>query len=191
VMQPAVPGRWHRRRLGLAVVDYPAPLHQQRRIDLAAARAIVAVAELVRPDRLTETPRPELCAEGLAVPPGESAQEKGFHLWMTGLYECGVHASALLQCPGACGSCRAALPCACPQQPLRARRKTERRLSHYPIRHWRILRIAARQGVQRSSGATKCTGFTARTAGASAGAGPSVFNRKCRLSGVDCGFVTG
>src|SRR4029079_4522597 len=79
VVEPAVPRRRHRRGLGLAVVDHPAPFHQQRRIDLAAAGAEIAVAELVLTDRFAVPPGPELGAEGLAIPPGEKAEEKGFH----------------------------------------------------------------------------------------------------------------
>src|SRR4051794_39202846 len=47
VMNPAVP-RWrHARSFDHAVVDHPAPLKPERRIDLAALGAVVAVAELV------------------------------------------------------------------------------------------------------------------------------------------------
>src|SRR5262245_9634307 len=78
-MQPAVPGRRHGRGLGDAVVDHPPPLEFQRWIDLATFGPVVAIAELVLADELAIEPGPQLGAEGLAVPPGEEAQEKRFH----------------------------------------------------------------------------------------------------------------
>src|SRR5207237_9028777 len=99
----AVPGRRHHRRLGETFIDHPAPLHVERGVDLAVARAVVAVAELVAADLFAIKPRPELRAEGLAVPPGEEAQEKNFHRRMFGecrrLAGCRVHASPTTRCP--------------------------------------------------------------------------------------------
>src|SRR4051812_23113585 len=59
VMQPAMP-RWrHRRGLGVAVVDHPAALEEQRRIDLAAFGTVVTVAEFILADGFAVHPRPE------------------------------------------------------------------------------------------------------------------------------------
>src|SRR5262249_30308955 len=79
MMQPAVPARRHARSLGIAVVDHPAPLEAERLVDLAAARAVVAVSVFVLADELALEPRPPLRAGPLAVPPGEEAQPQGFH----------------------------------------------------------------------------------------------------------------
>src|SRR6202158_4267586 len=79
VVQPAVPRRRHARGLGDAAIDHPAPLEAEARIDLAAARAVVAVAEFVLADELAVEPSPQLRTEGLAVPPGEKAEPKRFH----------------------------------------------------------------------------------------------------------------
>src|SRR5262247_1234414 len=79
VMQPAVPTRRHARSLGIAVIDHPAPLEAKRLVDLAAARAVVVVAVFVLADELAIEPRPQLRAERLTVPPGEEAQQQGFH----------------------------------------------------------------------------------------------------------------
>src|SRR5262245_2452216 len=79
VMQPAVPARRHARGLGVAVIDHPAPLEAKRLVDLAAARAVVVVAVFVLADEFAIEPRPQLRAERLTVPPGEEAQQQGFH----------------------------------------------------------------------------------------------------------------
>ena len=47
--EPAMPGRRHAGRLGIAVIDHPAPLEAERRIDLAPLGAEIAVALLVLP----------------------------------------------------------------------------------------------------------------------------------------------
>src|SRR5205085_11650514 len=76
VMDPAVPFRRDARGLGIAVIDHPAPLETERRIDRATAGAVVAVALIVGADQFAEPPGPELRAKGLAAPPGEEFQEK-------------------------------------------------------------------------------------------------------------------
>src|SRR5258708_4848364 len=63
VVHPAVPGRADRRGLSIAVVDHPAALEAERRIDLAALGAEIAVAELVFPDELAIEAGPHLRAE--------------------------------------------------------------------------------------------------------------------------------
>src|ERR1700736_67836 len=68
VMHPAVPVRRYLGRFGIAVVDDPAPLEAERRIDLAALGAIIGVALLVPADQFAEPPRPQLRAKGLAAP---------------------------------------------------------------------------------------------------------------------------
>src|SRR6185295_7108500 len=60
VMHPAVPRGWDGRGLGIAVVDHPAPLEVQHRIDLAAFGTVIAVAELILADEFAVQPRPEL-----------------------------------------------------------------------------------------------------------------------------------
>src|SRR5262249_37950608 len=57
----------------------PAPLEAERRIDLAALGAIIGVALLVLADPFAKPPRPQLRAEGLAVPPGEEFEPKLLH----------------------------------------------------------------------------------------------------------------
>src|SRR6185437_11172350 len=79
VVDPAVPARRNPRRLGIAVIDHPAPLEMQRRVDLPALGAIIAVALLVLADELAEPPGPQLRAEGLAVPPREELEQELFH----------------------------------------------------------------------------------------------------------------
>src|SRR5437667_3576681 len=77
VMQPAMPARRHLRGLRIAVVDHPAALEPERRVDLAAAGSVIAIAELVGPDRFAIGPGPQLGPERGAVPPGEEAQQEG------------------------------------------------------------------------------------------------------------------
>src|SRR5947209_7823706 len=77
VMQPPMPARRHLRGLRVAVVDHPAALEPERRIDLAAAGSVIAIAELVGPDRFAIGPGPQLGPERGAVPPGEEAQQEG------------------------------------------------------------------------------------------------------------------
>src|SRR5262249_49500994 len=79
VMQPAVPGRRHHRSLGGPAVDHPTPLEAERRVDLAAFGAEVVIAELVLADEFAVEARPDLRAEGLAVPPREKADEERLH----------------------------------------------------------------------------------------------------------------
>src|SRR6185369_2954556 len=81
VMHPAVPRRADLRGLGVVAIDHPAALEEKRRIDLAALGAVVAIAELVLADELAIERGPRLRAEGLAIPPGEEAQEErlNFH----------------------------------------------------------------------------------------------------------------
>src|SRR3954447_17696161 len=76
VMHPAVPRRADHRSLGVITIDDPAPLEAEGRIDLAALRSVIPVAELILADELAITERPQLRAEGLAVPPGEDAREE-------------------------------------------------------------------------------------------------------------------
>src|SRR6266700_496311 len=77
VMQPPMPARRHLRGLRIAVVYHPAALEPERRIDLAAAGSVIAIAELVGPDRFAIGPGPQLGPERGAVPPGEEAQQEG------------------------------------------------------------------------------------------------------------------
>src|SRR5712691_10784960 len=79
MVHPAVPRRRDGRGFGGAVVGHPAPLEAERRIDLAALGAVIAVGELVLADELAIERGPKLRAKSLTVPPGEKAQEKGFH----------------------------------------------------------------------------------------------------------------
>src|SRR4029077_17814241 len=79
VVQPAMPVRWHPRRLRIVPIGHPAPLEAEPRIDLATSGAEVPVAELVIADMLAVEPSPYLRAESLAVPPSEEAQQEGFH----------------------------------------------------------------------------------------------------------------
>src|SRR5579883_22566 len=79
VMQPAMPGRRDAAGLGQAVIDDPAPLEMQGRIDLAAASPVIAIALLVLADQFAEPVGPELGAEGLTVPPGEEFEQELFH----------------------------------------------------------------------------------------------------------------
>src|SRR5262249_6740132 len=76
-----MPGRRNHRGFGVTIVDHPAPLEVERRIDLAALGAVIAVAELILADELAIERGPHLRAEGLAIPPGEEAREEGrdFH----------------------------------------------------------------------------------------------------------------
>src|SRR5271165_997896 len=80
VMEPAVPARRGHRGFGDAIIDHPAPLEAERRIDRSAARAVIGVAELIVTDEFALTPRIEERVEGRAVPPGEEPQEKVFDL---------------------------------------------------------------------------------------------------------------
>src|SRR6266567_7489718 len=79
VVQPAMPGRWHDRSLRGAAVNHPASLESEPRIDLAAPRAVIAVAELVLAHELAVERGPQQRAEGRPIPPGKEAQEKHFH----------------------------------------------------------------------------------------------------------------
>src|SRR3954454_20792998 len=79
MMNPAMPLRRDARGLDDAVVDDPASLKAERRIDLSADGPVVTVALLVRADQFPEAPGPQLRAEGLAIPPGEHLQQKLFH----------------------------------------------------------------------------------------------------------------
>src|SRR5258708_8958583 len=74
-----MPGRWHDRSVRGAAVNDPAPLEAESRIDLAAPRAVVAIAELVLADELAVERGPQQRAEGRPVPPGKEAQKEGFH----------------------------------------------------------------------------------------------------------------
>ena len=76
MVQPAVPAGRRHRGFREAVVDHPAPLEAQRRIDLAAARAVIGVAELVVADQLAVAAGVEQRVERRAVPPGEESQEE-------------------------------------------------------------------------------------------------------------------
>src|SRR6266480_1944470 len=79
VMQPAMPGRRDAGRLGQAVINHPAPLEAECRVDLAAAATVIAVALLVLADQFTEPPGPQLRTKGLAVPPRKQLKQKLFH----------------------------------------------------------------------------------------------------------------
>ena len=74
-MQPAVPAGRRRRAFALAAIDHPAPLEAERRVDLAADRAVIGVAELVVAHDLAEAAGPEAGVHGRAGPPGREAEE--------------------------------------------------------------------------------------------------------------------
>src|SRR5438034_8462101 len=74
-----MPGRRDGRGCRGAVVNDPASLKAERRIDLAAPRAVIAVAELVLAHELAVERGPQQRAEGRPIPPGKEAQEKHFH----------------------------------------------------------------------------------------------------------------
>src|ERR1700739_2102103 len=79
VMQPAEPAGRHLGSFGNPIVDDPASLDPERRVDLAAFGAKIAVAEFVVADVFAVKRRPQLGAKRLAIPPGEYAQQKGLH----------------------------------------------------------------------------------------------------------------
>src|SRR4051812_16190767 len=78
VVHPSMPCRADLRGLRVAVVDHPAPLEAKRGIDLAALGAVINVSEFILAHDLAVERRPDLRAEGLAIPPGEDAREEGF-----------------------------------------------------------------------------------------------------------------
>src|SRR5947209_2153944 len=86
VMHPPMPRRADLRGFGIIAVDHPAPFEAERWIDLAALGTIIAIAEFILADELAIQRSPHLCAEGLAVPPGEDACEEGldFHAFAEG-----------------------------------------------------------------------------------------------------------
>src|SRR5438552_16885493 len=101
VVQPAMPGRRHDRSLRGAAINHPASLESEPRIDLAAPRAVIAIAELVLAYELAVERGPQQRAEGRPVPPGKEAQKKGFHrLVQIGGWR-GVHATAVHRSPRA------------------------------------------------------------------------------------------
>src|SRR6476469_6140425 len=79
VMQPAVPGRRHARCFRIAVIDHPAPLEAERRIDLAPPGTEITVALFVHANQFAEPPGPQLRAKSLAVPPCEQFEQKELH----------------------------------------------------------------------------------------------------------------
>src|SRR5579862_850038 len=84
VMQPAVPARRYCRSLGDTVVDDPAPIKTERRINLAVFCAVIAIAEFVVADKFAVEPSRQLRAEGLTIPPGKKAKQKAFHCVLLG-----------------------------------------------------------------------------------------------------------
>src|SRR5271166_2079644 len=76
MVQPAIPARRRHRGLGGSAVDDPPALEAERRIDLAAFRAVVGVAELVMPNQFAMQSGVEQGVEGRPVPPGEEPQKK-------------------------------------------------------------------------------------------------------------------
>src|SRR5208282_4517383 len=58
VMQPTMPARRHGGSLRDPVVNHPASLDGEHRIDSAALRPVIAVAEFVLADELAVEPRP-------------------------------------------------------------------------------------------------------------------------------------
>src|SRR6476620_7350335 len=112
VMHPAVP-RWRNARgFDGAIVDHPAPLEPERRIDLATLGAVVAVAELVLANELAVKGGRQQRAEGRPVPPGEEAQEKRFHQLANGSPEGGAFMPPSMHEVQAAGpvACRARAP---------------------------------------------------------------------------------
>src|SRR5262245_40612210 len=80
MVQPTVPGWRHHRGFRVAVVDHPTTLETERLVDLPAARAIIAIAELVLADRFAIHRGPELGPECLRIPPGEQLKQEIIHL---------------------------------------------------------------------------------------------------------------
>src|SRR5437868_15446755 len=80
VVDPAMPVRRDRAGFGIAVVNHPAALEAQRRIDLAALGAVIFVALLVGTDQFAESRRPQVRPEGRPAPPREEFQQKLFHI---------------------------------------------------------------------------------------------------------------
>src|SRR5438034_8104667 len=100
-----MPGRRDGRGCRGAVVNDPASLEAERRIDLAAPRAVIAVAELVLAHELAVERGPQQRAEGRPVPPGKEAQKKRFHR-LVQIREAGrrVHATIARRSPSAEGT---------------------------------------------------------------------------------------
>src|SRR5882672_8596774 len=62
MVEPAMPRRRNLRSLSHSIVDHPAALETEVRVDLAAARAEIAIAELVLADELAIEAGPDLRA---------------------------------------------------------------------------------------------------------------------------------
>src|SRR5271168_2480176 len=80
LMKPAIPAGRRHRGLGNAVIDHPATLEAERRIDLAAAGAVIPVAELVFADEFAVPMGMEQCVEGRPVPPSEVSEQEQFQV---------------------------------------------------------------------------------------------------------------
>ena len=78
VMQPAVPARRRHRGFRDAVVDDPAPVKAERRIDRPAFGSIVGVAELVMANEFAVPAGVEERVERRPVPPGEVPEKELF-----------------------------------------------------------------------------------------------------------------
>src|SRR6478752_1421122 len=79
VMNPAMPFRRNAAGFRRAIVDHPAPLEAKRRVDLPAARPVIAVTLAVLADQFAKSRGPKLRTEGLAIPPGKEFEEKLLH----------------------------------------------------------------------------------------------------------------
>src|SRR5215470_1806079 len=99
VMHPAVPARRNSRSLGVAVENHPAAFESQAWVNFTATGAVVAIAEFVFADEFAIQPGPHLGAEGLAIPPGEETQKKGFHQPDSAMSQ-GRCATPPFTCPG-------------------------------------------------------------------------------------------
>ena len=75
VVEPTMPIGRHTRGLGFPVVDHPAAFEAERRINRAAARAVIDVAIFVGSDAFAIEQRPQPCVEGRLVPPGKKSHD--------------------------------------------------------------------------------------------------------------------
>src|SRR5215472_5945197 len=76
VVHPAMPGRSDGRGLRQSLVDHPASLESERRIDSAFLSAVVAIAVLVFTDKLAMTCTPHQRVECRTIPPRKESEQK-------------------------------------------------------------------------------------------------------------------
>src|SRR5207249_3268278 len=75
VVQPAMPGLRHDRSLRGAAINHPASLESEPRIDLAAPRAVIAIADLVLAPVPAVERGPQPRAGGRPAPPRQAAPQ--------------------------------------------------------------------------------------------------------------------